>query len=137
MRRFARRVVPPLAPCRGSAAPPFEPTPAGPLMARQHMLRVRASAAEREHWQALAAAAGMPLSDLVRLSLGYVRPWSPGDRAEAAERSRQIAWAGNNLNQIARRVNAAEHPQRLEILSELAAIEAQLAALLPEGDRPC
>ena len=106
-------------------------------MAREHMLRVRASAAEREHWQALADAAGMPLSDLVRLSLGYVRPWSPGDRSAVAERSRQIARAGNNLNQIARRVNAAEHPQRLEILSELAAIEAQLAALLPEGGRPC
>lgn len=106
-------------------------------MARSHSLRVRASADEIGHWRALAAAAGMPLSDLVRLSLGRVRPWSPGDASAHAERTRQIARIGNNLNQIARRVNGSPHPERLRILAELAAIEARLAALLPGPDGRC
>ena len=106
-------------------------------MARSRMARVRASDAEIAHWQALAEASGVTLSDLVRLSLGRVRPWSPGDARAVAERTRQIARIGNNLNQIARRVNSSPHPQRLEILAELAAIEERLAALLPDGGGPC
>ena len=77
----------------------------------------------------------MPLSELVRLSLGRVRPWSPVHAAAAAERTRQVARIGNNLNQIARRVNASRHPERLRILAELAAIEARLAGLLPGRER--
>ena len=106
-------------------------------MARSYSLRVRASAGEIDHWRALASAAGVPLSDLVRLSLGRVRPWSPGDAAAAAERTAQIARIGNNLNQIARRVNGSAHPQRVQILSELASIEERLAALQPGPDGRC
>lgn len=106
-------------------------------MARTHSLRVRASTDEISHWRSLAEAAGMPLSDLVRLSLGRVRPWSPGDAAAAAARTAQIARIGNNLNQIARRVNGSAHPQRLRILAELASIEERLAALQPGPDNRC
>ena len=107
-------------------------------MARAHILRVRASDEEIDHWRALAAAAGVSLSDLVRLSLGRVRPWSPGDRAAAAERTRQVARIGNNLNQVARRVNvAALAGERLAILAALAMIEEELTEMLPDGDGRC
>ena len=103
-------------------------------MARAHSLRIRASSEEMQHWHALACAAGMALSDLVRLSLGHVRPWSPGQASLSVERTRQIVAIGNNLNQIARRVNASRHPDRVRILGELAAIEELLAGLLPERE---
>ena len=106
-------------------------------MARSRSLRVRASTDEIGHWRALAEAAGMPLSDLVRLSLDRVRPWSPGDASAHAERTRQIARIGSNLNQIARKVNGSPHPESLRILAELASIEERLAALLPGPDGRC
>ncbi|MGB9096960.1 MobC family plasmid mobilization relaxosome protein [Erwinia sp.] len=54
---------------------------------------------------------------------------------------RQLAGAGNNLNQVARQVNAAvshgEPLSAVKILSQLAAIERELKALRQEhtGDR--
>ena len=106
-------------------------------MARLRMARIRASDEELEHWRALAGASGVTLSDLVRLALGRVRPWSPGDREAARERTAQIARIGNNLNQIARRVNGSPHPERVDILAELAAIGEELAALLPDRGGRC
>lgn len=97
---------------------------------RDRVLRVRASAEEMEHWRALAEAAGMPLSDLVRLSMGRVKAWTPEDRRGRAQLLRQLAGIGNNLNQIARRVNtAARAGQRVEVLAELSAIADALEDL--------
>ena len=56
------------------------------------------------------------------MSLGRVRPWSPEDRQERARLLRQLAGIGNNINQIARRVNtAARAGRRAEVLAELSA----------------
>lgn len=110
-------------------------------MARTQIFRIRVSGEEIGHWRQLAAAAGMPLSDLVRLSLGRVRPWSAEDRAGRAAVVRQLAGIGNNLNQIARRVNTAarqgEPIPALELVAVLASIEEQLDELRPNRGGGC
>lgn len=47
---------------------------------------------------------------------------------------RQLAGIGNNLNQIARRVNSGQWGplERVHVMTALAAVERQLAALKPE-----
>jgi hypothetical protein len=47
---------------------------------------------------------------------------------------RQLAGIGNNLNQIARWLNQYGPGDRVELLTELAAIERQLAALREEAE---
>ena len=105
---------------------------------RDRVLRVRASAEELEHWRALSDAAGMPLSDLVRLSMGRVKPWSAEDRQERARLLRQLAAIGNNLNQIARRVNVAVLAgERLPVLAELSGIADRLEEIRTGRGRRC
>lgn len=47
---------------------------------------------------------------------------------------RQLAGIGNNLNQIARQLNRYGPGDRVELLTELAAIERQLAAIREEAE---
>ncbi|MCY3878386.1 MAG: MobC family plasmid mobilization relaxosome protein [Rhodobacteraceae bacterium] len=94
---------------------------------RDRVLRGRVSEEELERWRSLASAAGMPLSGLVRNSMDRVRPWSAEDRRERAMLLRQLAGIGNNLNQIARRVNtAARAGGRVAVLAELSVIADRL-----------
>lgn len=91
-------------------------------------------------YRAAAASRGLGLADWIRGHLPVQAPSTgrstPGTasprRAHARadpELLRQLAALGNNLNQLARRVNAAPHPERLPILQRVVAIERELTAI--------
>ena len=68
---------------------------------RTAVVTARVSAAEFADWRAKAAAAGVPLSALIRRAMARTRMWTaPAAEVERA-RTRQVARIGNNLNQIA------------------------------------
>lgn len=97
---------------------------------RTTWLQVRCTAAERAAWQATAAAAGVPLSALVRRALARVRPWSAQRAALEQARTRELARIGNNLNQLARWANT--HKGGLEavtVVAHLTALSRELAAV--------
>ena len=73
---------------------------------RERILRVRATSEEIERWKAMAQASSMPLSELVRQSIGRARAWSPDRAAIERDRTLQLARIGSNLNQVARWANA-------------------------------
>ena len=54
-------------------------------------VKIRASEAERAEWHAKARSAGLTLSDLVRRSVGRVRPWTVAHAAVERERTRELA----------------------------------------------
>ncbi len=60
------------------------------------------SAAELADWRAKAAAAGVPLSALVRAAMARTRTWTAPAAEVERERTKQVARIGNNLNQVAR-----------------------------------
>ena len=62
----------------------------------------RVSPTKLADWRAKAAAAGVPLSALLRQAMARTRTWTARAAAVERERTRQIARIGNNLNQIAR-----------------------------------
>ena len=96
---------------------------------------VRASAAEFAAWKAEAAAAGVPLSDLLRQAMARTRTWSARAVAVERERTRQVARIGNNLNQIARWANTyAERADAVEVIAHLVAIERETARLARFGE---
>ena len=91
---------------------------------------VRASAAEFAAWKAKAAAAGVPLSELLRQAMARTRTWTARAVAVERERTRQVARIGNNLNQIARWANThAETAEAVEVIAHLVAIEREIARL--------
>ena len=93
-------------------------------------VKVRASEAERAEWHAKARSAGLTLSDLVRRSVGRVRPWTVAHAEVERERTRELARLGNNLNQIARWANTQKGAiESVEVIGHLIAIERALAAL--------
>ncbi len=96
-----------------------------------HRTSVRASAPEFAAWKAKAAAASVPLSDLLRQAIARTRTWT----AAEVERTRQVARIGNNLNQIARWANThADKADAVEVIAHLAAIEREIARLAGVGD---
>ena len=99
-------------------------------------VKIRASEAERAEWHAKARSAGLTLSDLVRRSVGRVRPWTVAHADVERERTRELARIGANLNQIARWANTFK--ANAEIVAHLVAIERALTALadvgLPDAD---
>ena len=54
-------------------------------------VKIRSSEAERAEWQAKARSAGLTLSDLMRRSVGRVRPWSVAHADVERERTQQLA----------------------------------------------
>ena len=91
---------------------------------------VRASAAEFAAWKAKAAAAGVPLSALLRQAMARTRTWTAAAAEVERERTRQVARIGNNLNQIARWANThAETAEAVEVIAHLVAIEREIARL--------
>ena len=101
---------------------------------RDVWVKIRASEAERAEWHAKARSAGLTLSDLVRRSVGRVRPWTVAHAAVERERTRQVARIGTNLNQIARWANTfASEAEAVEVVAHLVAIERALATLAPVG----
>ena len=101
---------------------------------RDVWVKIRASEAERAEWHAKARSAGLTLSDLVRRSVGRVRPWTVAHAEVERERTRELARIGANLNQIARWANTFKaNAEAVEIVAHLVAIERALAALAPVG----
>ena len=91
---------------------------------------------ERVAWQAMAKEEGLSLADFIRQRLGKPLlhpPLSVPKRrtVPVADRDliRQIARIGNNLNQIARKVNGRSLTG-IEILVHLAAIERDIKEVL-------
>lgn len=91
---------------------------------------------ERVVWQSMAQEAGMCLADFIRQRMG--QPVLQRSRPAPKRRSppvadpeliRQLAWLGNNLNQIARRVNE-RNISSLEVLLRLTAIERDLKKII-------
>ena len=110
---------------------------AGALMAERRSVEVhlRVSPTERAAWKAKAAAAGLPLSALLRQAMARTQAWTAPALAADLERSRQIARIGNNLNQLARWANThAAALDAVKVLDRLRAVERSLRALArPDG----
>ncbi|KFI24982.1 hypothetical protein CG50_07195 [Paenirhodobacter enshiensis] len=101
---------------------------------------MRCSKEERARWKAKAAAHQMPLSEYLRAALDGAP--SGRRRAPPAVDHRllvQVARAGNNLNQIARALNAAHRSgaplDALAVLAELIEINRALRAALESFSR--
>jgi hypothetical protein len=97
------------------------------------LLTMKVDEAEKEKWQKLATSYNMSLSELIRNRLNNLEmPPQPKKRKIKIpkvdpELIRQVAAIGNNLNQIARRVNQGE---KFDIVIELRSIEIQLERLI-------
>lgn len=93
-------------------------------------IKLRASAAERARWQALAASRGVNLSELIRASLSGLRLRTRREPPPVApELLRELARIGNNLNQLARAANRHEPVTATALLARLIAIDRELGAL--------
>ena len=97
---------------------------------RTVFVAARVSPAARADWLAKAAAAGVPLSDLLRQAMARTRTWTAPAGAVERERTVQVARIGNNLNQLARWANTyAERGEAVEVIAHLVAIERAIADL--------
>lgn len=108
-----------------------------PAERRTTWLQIRCTAAERTAWQAKAAAAGVPLSQLVRRALDRVRTWTAKRADLERERTRELARIGSNLNQLARWANT--HKSALEavtVIAHLTALSREVAALSSPASDP-
>lgn len=100
---------------------------------------VKSTPDERAEWHAVAAAAGMTLSDLFRSHpLLATKPVGRAPRRRAAHAATDpallagIAKVGNNLNQLARWCNSYKSASDcVQVLSALTAIQRQLSSFLP------
>ncbi len=72
---------------------------------RTAVVTARVSAAEFADWRAKAAAAGVPLSALIRRAMARTRTWTARAAEVERERTREVGRIGNNLNQIPRSAN--------------------------------
>ena len=118
-----RRAVPPLL-------------PGGAPMRDRRTVRVhaRVSPAELADWRAKAAAAGVPLSDLLRQAMARTRTWTAAAAGAERERTRQVARIGSNLNQLARWANRhASAVEAVEVIANLVAFERELRKLTRIG----
>ena len=97
-------------------------------------LHARVSPAELADWRAKAAAAGVPLSDLLRQAMARTRTWTAVAADAERERTRQVARIGNNLNQLARWANRhASAVEAVEVIANLVAFERELRKLTRIG----
>jgi len=97
-------------------------------------VHARVSPAERADWQAKAAAAGVPVSDLLRQAMARTRTWTAPAADAERERTRQVARIGNNLNQLARWANRhASAVEAVEVIAYLVAFERELRKLTRIG----
>ena len=101
---------------------------------RTGQLHLRVSPAEVAAWRVKAAAAGVPLSHLLRQAMARTRTWTAAAVEVERERTRQIARVGNNLNQIARWANTYATPiDAVEIIANLVYISQTLDTLARVG----
>ena len=102
---------------------------------RDVWVKIRASEAERAEWHAKARSAGLTLSDLVRRSVGRVRPWTVAHADVERERTRELARIGANLNQIARWASRAREA-RITARNRLSSNRTARSAPLAVGGHP-
>ena len=118
----------------GGRRPP-DPLTGAPMAERRSVqIHLRVSPADRAAWRAKAAAAGVPLSDLVRRSMARTRTWTAPAADIERERNVQVARIGNNLNQLARWANT--HTSAVEavaVIANLVAFERSLRAVARLG----
>ncbi len=97
-------------------------------------VHARVSPAELADWRAKAAAAGVPLSDLLRQAMARTRTWTAAAADAERERTRQVARIGSNLNQLARWANRhASAVEAVEVIANLVAFERELRKLARIG----
>ena len=102
---------------------------------RTAIASVRVSEAELAEWRAKVAAAGVPLSELLRRAMARTRTWTAAAAKAEGERTRELARIGSNLNQIARWANThKENAEAVEVVAHLVAIERALDTLTVEGE---
>jgi len=83
-----------------------------------------------------AEAADTTVSKLIRESVIRIRPWTPENQKVEKEKIFQLAKIGNNLNQVARAVNAQGVVNyEIEILERLSAIENEIIQIFYSEDR--
>ena len=124
----------PCRPAGGGLRPPH--ALAVRLMAsrRTGQIHLRGSPAEIADWRAKAAAAGVPLSDLLRQAMAPTRTWTAAAADVERERTRQVARIGNNLNQLARWANRhASAVEAVAVIANLVAFERELRKLTRIG----
>jgi|GEM_PF-2046433 len=114
-------------------------TPAKTKPSLSTLINVRVTADTAASWRADAAAAGMGLSDLVRARMtrngkpatltGRPTPRRGRGRGSVPTADpaliAQLAWIGNNVNQIARHVNSTRELD-MSVLTVMAAVEVEL-----------
>ena len=104
---------------------------------RSAVAHARVTPAELEQWQAKAAAAGIPLSELLRQAMRRTRAWTAAAAGVERARVREIARIGSNLNQIARWANTyKDAAEAVEVIAHLAAIEREMVALAHRTEDP-
>ena len=104
---------------------------------RSAVAHARVTPAELERWRAKAAAAGLPLSELLRQAMRRTRAWTAAAAGIERERVRQVARIGSNLNQIARWANTCKDAaEAAEVVAHLAAIEREIAELARPREDP-
>ena len=97
-------------------------------------VHVRLSPAERAAWDAKAAAAGVPLSTLLRRAMARTRTWTAPAADIERERNVQVARIGNNLNQLARWANThTSAADAVTVIDHLAAFQRALRAVARFG----
>lgn len=105
---------------------------------RDQIIRIRASHAEATAMKDLAAARGLPLSELIRRAALNVRmPARSFDATHMAMLTRalgELGRIGGNINQLARRANAGRLPghdaELASVLVELDALRGHLRAFI-------
>lgn len=92
---------------------------------RRHQLKIRMNDAEMLAARESAAAAGLSVAAVVRMSIGHAKPWVLEDRQSLRLVAAEIAKVGNNLNQIARHCNQTDMID-IKVLQRLDQIREQL-----------
>ena len=95
-------------------------------------IEIRTTPEEKQRWQTIAENKGVSLSELVRSCLGGQRLRKRRDPPKVdPDLLRELARIGNNLNQIARQVNAGGGTghDRVQVVAALMAIDAGLERL--------
>ena len=101
---------------------------------RSAIAHARVTPAELAEWRAKARAAGVPLSELIRQAMQRTRTWTARARDIERERLRQVARAGNNLNQLARWANThKDAAEAAEVIARLVALAREVGALARGG----
>ena len=93
-------------------------------------IKIRVSANEKAAFLEKCADTGMSQAELIRLSLTKPRTFTAPNLALERERIREIRRVGQNINQIARKINShASGVDRVELLAHLVSFEKVLSSL--------